>query len=340
MNRVPRHALLSPSDADKRLGSQRFSLGDRVVYVLGTGKVPIALRGTVVGITRMARQTWLDIVFDMTFMSGTNLGDRCSPFRGASVPSNAVLNLSDRQVVATSRASEARRQPAPAAQPLTVAGYGAPLGAGGRGQSFPAGAPPPLQGSYRNAATTWQGGEARSRGAERGERQRRGPLAALPPQGERAAGSAAVPALRPRRARSRARSPRRGVAGAGPVAAGARRQRRRTRRKREGERGVGHAAAEPEGVRGRRQRRPGRRRARGQERRPGRASDAVVPRGAAAGVAGREFAGGTRTEGWRAERAGRRQRCGGAAGWLRMAVRTVGGVEVVRLKWVRELCHG
>ena len=32
LKKVPRHALLSPSDADKRLGSQRFALGDRVVY--------------------------------------------------------------------------------------------------------------------------------------------------------------------------------------------------------------------------------------------------------------------------------------------------------------------
>jgi 5'-3' exoribonuclease 1 len=151
LNKVPRHALLSPADAEKRLGSQRFSLGDRIVYARSTGKVPIALRGTVVGITRLARQTWLDIVFDTTFMAGTSLGERCSPFRGASVLSSAVLNLSDRQVIATSRASEARRQPAHA-QPLTVAGYGAPMGAGGRGQSFPAGAPPPLQGSYRAAA--------------------------------------------------------------------------------------------------------------------------------------------------------------------------------------------
>jgi 5'-3' exoribonuclease 1 len=148
---VPRNALLNPSDADKRIGGQKFQLGDRVVYVLNSGKVPIAQRGTVVGITRSTRQTWLDVVFDTSFMSGTNLGDRCDPFHGASVPANSVLNLSSRQVIASSRAAEARK-PAYTTQPLTVPGYGMPLDVNGRGQSFPAGAPQPLQGSFRNAA--------------------------------------------------------------------------------------------------------------------------------------------------------------------------------------------
>jgi 5'-3' exoribonuclease 1 len=148
---VPRNALLNPTDADKRIGGQSFQLGDRVVYVLSSGKVPIAQRGTVVGITRTSRQTWLDIVFDTSFMSGTTLGDRCDPFHGASVPANSVLNLSYRQVVASSRATEARRPPV-FTQPLTVPGYGMPTGINGRGQSFPAAAPPPLGGSFRNAA--------------------------------------------------------------------------------------------------------------------------------------------------------------------------------------------
>jgi 5'-3' exoribonuclease 1 len=152
MKGVPRNALLNPVDADKRVGSQRFQLGDRAVYVLGSGKVPIAQRGTVVGITRSSRQTWLDIVFETSFMSGTNLGERCDPFYGASVPANAVLNLSDRQVIAESRAAQARKPPQHT-QPLTVPGYGMPLGPNGRGMSYPAAAPPPLRGSFRNAAS-------------------------------------------------------------------------------------------------------------------------------------------------------------------------------------------
>jgi 5'-3' exoribonuclease 1 len=145
---VPRNALLNPTDAEQRIRGQRFSLGDRVVYVLNSGRVPIAQRGTVIGLTRTARQTLLDVVFDTTFMSGTTLGDRCSPFHGSTVPSDSVLNLTDRQVVATSRAQAARKPP-PTVQPLTTGGYGSTYGR----QSVPAAAPPPLRGSFRAAAT-------------------------------------------------------------------------------------------------------------------------------------------------------------------------------------------
>jgi 5'-3' exoribonuclease 1 len=154
MKGVPRHALLNPNDADKRVGGQRFILGDRVVYVLATGKVPIAQRGTVVGITRSTRQTWLDVVFDQSFMSGTTLGDRCSPFHGATIPGNSVLNLSASQVVALSKAAAARQTPAPG--PKGFAGYA--QGANGLGMSRPANAPPPLAGSFRAAASGLQSG--------------------------------------------------------------------------------------------------------------------------------------------------------------------------------------
>ena len=52
---VPRNALLKPSDAEHRLQDQKFALGDRVVYVQDSGKVPIATKGTVVGITNTTR---------------------------------------------------------------------------------------------------------------------------------------------------------------------------------------------------------------------------------------------------------------------------------------------
>jgi hypothetical protein len=152
---VPRNALMKPSDAEHRLGSQRFALGDRVVYVQDSGRVPIATRGTVVGISRTPRTTLLDIVFDVTFMSGTTLGERCSPFRGSTVPIASVLNITNKQVIAGSKAAVEKR-PAPTSTPLTInrsgtGGYGAPAGAGGRGQYRDAGAPPPLRGSFRGA---------------------------------------------------------------------------------------------------------------------------------------------------------------------------------------------
>lgn len=108
---VPRNALLKPSDAESRLGHQKFTLGDRIVYVQDSGRVPIASHGTVVGITRTPRTTFLDVVFDVTFMSGTSLEDRCSPFRGSTVPAYSVLNVTDRQLVAGSRAADNHRPP-------------------------------------------------------------------------------------------------------------------------------------------------------------------------------------------------------------------------------------
>jgi len=167
---VPRNALLKPSDAEHRLGNQRFDLGDRVVYVQDSGRVPIATRGTVVGVSRTARTTLLDVVFDVTFMSGTTLGDRCSPFRGSTIPITSVINLTNRQVVAYSRTSVEKR-PASTSQPLTANGYGMPTGPGHQGQYREAGAPPPLRGSFKGAvAGTSNGyrGNGMSRGRGRG----------------------------------------------------------------------------------------------------------------------------------------------------------------------------
>ncbi len=166
---VPRNALMKPSDAEHRLGNQKFTLGDRVVYVQDSGRVPIATRGTVVGISRTPRTTLLDVVFDITFMSGTTLGERCTAFRGSTVPVASVLNLTNAQVVAVSKAA-AEKRPAPSSTPLTVnGGYGAPAGAGGRGQYREAGAPPPLRGSFRGAvAGVNQNGFSRGNGYARG----------------------------------------------------------------------------------------------------------------------------------------------------------------------------
>ena len=168
INGAPRNALLKPSDAEQRLSHQRFSLGDRVVYVQDSGRVPIATRGTVVGKTRTSRTVLLDVVFDVTFMSGTSLEDRCSPFRGSTVPVHTALNLTDRQVVAESRAVDQNR-PQAKTQQLSVNGYGAPLGPNGRGQLIPAQVPGPLQGSFRGAVAGQsngiRGGATRSRGS-------------------------------------------------------------------------------------------------------------------------------------------------------------------------------
>jgi 5'-3' exoribonuclease 1 len=161
MNGLPRSALLKPSDAAHRLGVQRFTLGDRIIYCADSGKVPIATKGTVVGLTQTTRETWLDVVFDVSFMSGTTLGDRCSPFRGSTVPTWSVLNLSNRQILAMSKAG-AIRQTSGQSSPLTVPGYGAP-GINGQAQLVEGRAPPALRGGWRGAVTGQPG-----RGSPRG----------------------------------------------------------------------------------------------------------------------------------------------------------------------------
>ena len=175
MGGVPRHALLKPADADQRTQHQKFRLGHRIVYVLDSGRVPIAMRGTVVGKTRTTRNTLLDIVFDSTFMSGTTLNGRCSPFRGSTVPSEAVLNLSERQVVAMSQAAKARVQTQLPFQPLrgnyvnNASSYGLPGGP----QLVAANAPAPIRGGWNQAVRGQQNGNA-PRGGRGGARGGRG----------------------------------------------------------------------------------------------------------------------------------------------------------------------
>ena len=155
---APRSAILKPSDAERRLGNQGFSMGDRVVYVQDSGKVPIAAKGTVVGLTRTSRTILLDVVFDDNFMGGSTLGDRCSPFRGSTVPISSVLNLTNRQLVVVPPTGDERRPgpapppPAPVARKLTEsARYGSPTGPAGQGQFVDAPAPSPLKVSWKEA---------------------------------------------------------------------------------------------------------------------------------------------------------------------------------------------
>jgi 5'-3' exoribonuclease 1 len=165
MNGVPRNALMRPEDAEHRLGNQHFSLGDRVVYVASTGKVPIAYRGTVVGISRTPTAKLLDVVFDVTFMSGTTLGDRCPPFRGQTVPSTSLLNLTNHQVVAGSKAQVARQPVSPSVTTLTA--HGGYHMNGKRYQD--AASPAPLQGTWRGALNgEGRGGRGGGRGAIQG----------------------------------------------------------------------------------------------------------------------------------------------------------------------------
>ena len=143
MRGVPRAALLKPADAELVLNNQRFDLGDRVTFVAGSGKVPIATRGTVVGISRTATALLLDVVWDTSFMSGTTLNERAPMFRGQTVASTSVLNTSNKQVISASSKSQQRRGPQSAALG-TQSSVTVP-------QFKDAAAPPPLRGGWRGA---------------------------------------------------------------------------------------------------------------------------------------------------------------------------------------------
>ncbi|KAG6873483.1 hypothetical protein C0995_015186 [Termitomyces sp. Mi166 len=94
---IPRQAVLKPAHAVYRLQNQAFALGDRVTMVQDSGSVPLSVKGVVIGLNSKS----MDVVWDVPFMSGVTLGDRCSMYRGSTVDFNTCLNLTDPQFVAS-----------------------------------------------------------------------------------------------------------------------------------------------------------------------------------------------------------------------------------------------
>ncbi|CAA7269491.1 unnamed protein product [Cyclocybe aegerita] len=92
---IPRQAVLKPAHAVYRLQNQHFSLGDRVTMVRDSGGVPLSVKGVVIGLNSKS----MDVVWDVPFMSGGTLGDRCSQYRGSTVEFNTCLNLTNPQFV-------------------------------------------------------------------------------------------------------------------------------------------------------------------------------------------------------------------------------------------------
>lgn len=72
MDGVPRQAVLKPEHAAYRLQNQRFVIGDRVVMAKDSGSVPLSIQGVVIGINAKT----LDVVWDVSFMSGSTLVDK------------------------------------------------------------------------------------------------------------------------------------------------------------------------------------------------------------------------------------------------------------------------
>ncbi|GLB40750.1 putative multifunctional protein that exhibits several independent functions at different levels of the cellular processes [Lyophyllum shimeji] len=92
---IPRQAVLKPAHAIYRLQNQHFALGDRVTMVQDSGGVPLSVKGVVIGLNAKS----MDVVWDVAFMSGVTLGDRCSQYRGSTVEFNTCLNLTNPQFV-------------------------------------------------------------------------------------------------------------------------------------------------------------------------------------------------------------------------------------------------
>ena len=118
--RVPREAILNPRESYTLLRQQRFSLGDRVIYVQDSGKVPLFSKGTVVGYTTLGLNLSVQVLFDHEIVAGNTFGGRLRTKRGLGLDSSFLLNITDRQFIYHSNASRrhlSRQQAAANRQP-------------------------------------------------------------------------------------------------------------------------------------------------------------------------------------------------------------------------------
>ncbi|CDK28161.1 unnamed protein product [Kuraishia capsulata CBS 1993] len=107
---IPRQAVLDAKTSFQLLARQRFELGDRVVYVLDTGNVPVFSKGTVLGYRSIATKVTIQVLFDEPIMTGNTFDGRLKTRRGMSVDSSALLNLTHANFVYHSKASAAKSQ--------------------------------------------------------------------------------------------------------------------------------------------------------------------------------------------------------------------------------------
>lgn len=94
---IPRFAVLNPSVPVLRLKQQQFRLGDRVLYVLVSGKVPLFSKGTVVGFRSSETAVSVHVVFDLPILTGNRFNGRLKTQRGLSVDSSSLLNITLKQ---------------------------------------------------------------------------------------------------------------------------------------------------------------------------------------------------------------------------------------------------
>jgi len=102
---VPREAVLDPSVSFNKLKGQSFKLGDRVVYVHDSGKVPLFSKGTVIAYNSIGSSVTLQVLFDKPLIGGNKFNGRLRTNRALNVDSSLVLNLSYKQFIYHSKAS-------------------------------------------------------------------------------------------------------------------------------------------------------------------------------------------------------------------------------------------
>lgn len=104
--KVPCKAVLDPKKSFTLLRTQRFELGDRVVYIQDSGKIPLFSKGTVVGYTTLGTNLSIQVLFDHEIVAGNNFGGRLRSNRGIGLDASFLLNITDRQFIYHSKASK------------------------------------------------------------------------------------------------------------------------------------------------------------------------------------------------------------------------------------------
>lgn len=108
--KVPREAVLDPKVSFALLRTQTFELGDRVIYVQDSGKVPLFSKGTVVGYTSLGKTVSIQVLFDNEIVAGNNFGGRLRTKRGLGLDSSFLLNITNRQFIYHSKASKKAKE--------------------------------------------------------------------------------------------------------------------------------------------------------------------------------------------------------------------------------------
>ena len=94
---IPRLAVLNPSIPVLKLKQQQFRLGDRVVYILDSGKVPLFSKGTVIGYKSSDTAVSVSVLFDFPVLTGNTFDGRLKTQRGLSIDSTLLLNITLKQ---------------------------------------------------------------------------------------------------------------------------------------------------------------------------------------------------------------------------------------------------